>query len=60
MGMRTALDLVVPQPVGIERPEDAQRRHRLAAVEDVVDDALEVVPEGGRHTGVSGGGGEVW
>ena len=42
--MRAALDLVLPQPVGVERAQDAQRRHRLAAVEDVVDDALEVVP----------------
>ena len=52
--MRAALDLVLTQPVGVERTQDAERRHGVAAVEDVVDDALEVVPGAIGTSDVSG------
>lgn len=41
--MRTAEDFVLPKPFGIDGPEQTQRHHRVLAVKDVVDEALEVV-----------------
>lgn len=41
--MRAAEDLVLPEPLGVHRSEEAERDHRVLAVEHVVDEPLEVV-----------------
>ena len=41
--MRTAEDLVLPEPLGIHRAQKPERDHCVLAVEDVVDEPLEVV-----------------
>ena len=41
--MRTAYDLALLQPLLADRPKNSQRPHGLSWVEDVVNDALEVV-----------------
>ena len=55
--MRAADNLSLLQPLFRDRTENAQRLHALARVEDVVDDALEVVRVVGvgHHLGGVGG-----
>ena len=55
--MRTANNLALLQPFFRDRTKNAQRLHALARVEDVVDDALEVVGVVGvgHHLGGVGG-----
>ena len=38
----TAEDLVLAEPLGVDGSEQAERHHRVLAVEDVVDQALKV------------------
>ena len=40
--MGTAEDLVLAEPLGVDGSEQAERYHRVLAVEDVVDQALKV------------------
>ena len=40
--MGTAEDLVLAEPLGVDGSEQAERHHRVLAVEDVVDQALKV------------------
>ena len=56
--MRTSNDLALLQPLLRDRAENAQRLHALARVENVVNDALEVicvVGVGHHFRGVGGG-----
>ena len=56
--MRTSNDLALLQPLLRDRTENAQRLHALARVENVVNDALEVicvVGVGHHFRGVGGG-----
>ena len=42
--MRAAQDFVLSEPLGVDGTQQAKRHHRVLAVEDVVNQPLEVEP----------------